>query len=385
MAQFPSQTNANGLWTIKKVKRNLQGANFPTFPGAPTIGTATGGNAQASVTFTAPAATGGASITGYIVTSSPGGLTGTGASSPITVTGLTNGTAYTFSVQATTFATGPASAASNSVTPTAYNPPSLVQYVVTSGGGGGGGLTGRGAGGGGGGGTVYNLSTGYAVTTGTPITVTVGAGGSGTAYTNGSNSAFGSTSSLGGGYGGNVNGGANTGGAGGGGNGDGQKGGASGTPPQGYNGANGQSDEETYRSGGGGGGAGGDGGNASENGGNGGPGRQLNITGTNTYYGGGGGGGSWYSGRGVPGTGGPGGGGTASSNGGAGTANTGGGGAGGHESYQSGYTGNGGSGIVIIRYADSYTAATATTGSPTITVSGGYRIYTWTGSGSITF
>jgi hypothetical protein len=40
---------------------------------------------------------------------------------------------------------------------------------------------------------------------------------------------------------------------------------------------------------------------------------------------------------------------------------------------------------VIIRYADTYSAASATTGSPTITVAGGYRVYTWTGNGSITF
>jgi hypothetical protein len=40
---------------------------------------------------------------------------------------------------------------------------------------------------------------------------------------------------------------------------------------------------------------------------------------------------------------------------------------------------------VIIRYADTFSAATFTTGSPTITVSGGYRTYTFTGSGSITF
>lgn len=87
-------------------------------PGAPTIGTAVKGNADASVPFTAPADNGGATITGYTATSSPGGFTGTGASSPITVSGLTNGTAYTFTVTATnSVGTGSASAASNSVTP----------------------------------------------------------------------------------------------------------------------------------------------------------------------------------------------------------------------------------------------------------------------------
>ncbi len=90
-------------------------------PGAPTIGTATAGNTAATVTFTAPASNGGTSITGYTVTANPGGLTGTGAGSPITVTGLTNGVPYTFTVTATNAAplTGAASAASNSVTPKA--------------------------------------------------------------------------------------------------------------------------------------------------------------------------------------------------------------------------------------------------------------------------
>lgn len=87
-------------------------------PNAPTIGTATAGAGSASVTFTAPSNVGGGAITSYTVISSPGSITGTGSSSPITVSGLTNGTAYTFTVVATNaYGTGPASAASNSVTP----------------------------------------------------------------------------------------------------------------------------------------------------------------------------------------------------------------------------------------------------------------------------
>ena len=80
------------------------------------------------------------------------------------------------------------------------------------------------------------------------------------------------------------------------------------------------------------------------------------------------------------------GGGTSPTAGTAGTANTGGGGGGGgaDSTSISGVGGNGGSGIVIIRYADSNPAATSTTGSPTITVAGGWRVYKWTSSGSIT-
>jgi hypothetical protein len=64
-----------------------------------------------------------------------------------------------------------------------------------------------------------------------------------------------------------------------------------------------------------------------------------------------------------------------------GGANTG-GGAGGSRDANGG---TGGSGIVVIRYADSYPLAAATTGSPTVTTAGGYRVYQFNSSGTITF
>jgi len=95
-------------------------------PNAPTIGTATNvgtgrayNNGAATVTFTAPTYDGRSAITSYTVTSSPGGFTGTGASSPVTVTGLQSATAYTFTVTATNaIGTSAASSASNSITAT---------------------------------------------------------------------------------------------------------------------------------------------------------------------------------------------------------------------------------------------------------------------------
>lgn len=127
----------NTAYTFTVTATNSAGTSAPsaasgsattaTVPGAPTIGAVTPSNAQASVAFTPPASNGGSAITGYTVTSSPGGFTGTGAASPVVVTGLTNGTAYTFTVTATNaVGTGAASAASASATPfTVPNAPTI--------------------------------------------------------------------------------------------------------------------------------------------------------------------------------------------------------------------------------------------------------------------
>ncbi|HUR58776.1 MAG TPA: putative Ig domain-containing protein, partial [Opitutaceae bacterium] len=88
-----------------------------TVPGAPTIGAATPGNSQASIAFSAPASNGGATITGYTATCTPGPFSGTGAASPVTVTGLSNGTLYSCTVKATNSAGQSAASGSVNVTP----------------------------------------------------------------------------------------------------------------------------------------------------------------------------------------------------------------------------------------------------------------------------
>ncbi len=102
-------------------------------PGAPTIIAATGGLESASVAFSAPASNGGAPIDIYRV--SCGGISGTGASSPIVVSGLTNGVGYTCTVAAhNSVGWGPESDPSNLVTPsntnTSAKPPRLLNIAT---------------------------------------------------------------------------------------------------------------------------------------------------------------------------------------------------------------------------------------------------------------
>ena len=90
-----------------------------TDPGAPTAVTAVPGDATVSLSWAAPANSGGASILSYTGTAAPGGATctTTGATTCL-FTGLKNGTEYTFTVTATNIAgTSAASAASTKVTP----------------------------------------------------------------------------------------------------------------------------------------------------------------------------------------------------------------------------------------------------------------------------
>jgi hypothetical protein len=95
-------------------------------PGAPTGVTPTRGDTEVALTWTAPASTGGSSITTYTVDySSDSGSTWTtfpttSATTSLTVTGLTNGTTYVFRIAATNvIGTGVYSSTSSAVSPAA--------------------------------------------------------------------------------------------------------------------------------------------------------------------------------------------------------------------------------------------------------------------------
>ena len=381
-----------------------------TPPDAPTSLSATAlSGTSVSIAFTA-GATGGSAFTNmeYALSTNSGAtysaytaFSPADYTTPVVISGLTDGTQYTIKLRhVTTAGVGPDSSAVTITT--SVN----VDYLVVAGGAGAG--TGHGGGGGagglrstvtatGGGGTLESVLTS---TISTNYTVTVGAGGARRSagattaqYTDGnsgSNSVFSTITSLGGGGGGGwenragIAGG--SGGGRGGANGSYTTGGA-GTANQGYAGGT-----NAHYCGGGGGGAGAIGGTAINDaaGGAGGAGVDSSITGSSVGYAGGGGGGC-YPTSGV--------GGTATHGGANGNAldagvpgnggfdavaNKGGGGGGSGGNWATG--GAGGSGIVILRYANNLTITLGAGLTGSTTTVGGNKVTTITaGSGNVSW
>jgi len=258
-----------------------------------------------------------------------------------------------------------------------YFPSILVDYLVVGAGGIGMGNPAYGGGSGAGGGTVKTGSL-FTLPIGSTFTVTVAPTNS-TSSTNGASSVFSTVTALGGGYGLNGTPGISANGISGGNGGGAYVAGSvtgtytGGAGVDGYPGATVSNNGNMYGYvGGGGGGAGGAG-----SGKNAGPGVASSITGTTVYYGGGGNG-TDFGGAGTTGNGA-----TAAST--AGAANTGAGGGRGNGSAP--YSYNGGSGIVVIAYPNTYPALSSIPGTltydqPTRT---GYRVYRFTaGTGTVT-
>jgi uncharacterized repeat protein (TIGR02543 family) len=121
---FNASVTLYAQWTANSGGSGGSSGSGPTAPGTPTDLTVTAGNGQASFTWSAPSSNGGAAITAYTVTCSPSGsVTVSGTSA--TITGLTNGTAYTCSVVATNSAGTGSSSSSVTVTPKAPAPSNL--------------------------------------------------------------------------------------------------------------------------------------------------------------------------------------------------------------------------------------------------------------------
>lgn len=130
---WKSVTYARGMFVavaMSGTNRVMTSGALRTVPRPPTGVTAAAGNQVASVSWTPPTNTGGLPISGYKAVAAPGGARcTTGGATSCTVTGLNNGTTYTFTVKARNDL-GPSnsSAASNPITPSA--PPTATRMTV---------------------------------------------------------------------------------------------------------------------------------------------------------------------------------------------------------------------------------------------------------------
>jgi hypothetical protein len=364
---FTSPTMAAGGYTIYVI--NADGGTAISIPGIqysgiPTWTTSAGLLAtvdELTAVNVTLAATGDAPITyGLVSGTLPTGITLNSSTGVIsgTAPSVANSSTYTFTLRAT----DAQNQDTNRIFNLTINPIPVtvsVEYLVVAGGGAGGPTqdTNQYAGGGGAGGLLAGTAS---VTSGISYTVTVGGGGVSTdiyTSTNGSNSTATFTGEA----------------VGGGGSTAGSNGGSGGGASRYYTGyGRGIYPGSTYISGprqgydggtqvGGGGGAGGPG----LPNGHGGAGVTSSISGVSKAYAAGGEVGVYY---------------TVVAAG----ANTGNGGYGASSGGYGALGNPGGSGVVIIRYADSHPAA-STTGSPVITADGAYRVYQFNASGSITF
>lgn len=350
-----------------------------------------------AISFT-PGAQGGSSISNYqYALSTDSGstygaftaLSPADATSPITISGLTEGTAYYIKIKAVnTDGAGTESSAVSLTTLLSFS----LDYLVVAGGGGGGANNGGGGGGGGagglrstvtatgGGGTLETALTVFAATNYTATVGNGGSGGSGVSGSDGGNSVFSTITSIGGGAGA-FNGIGSTGGSGGGnGHYTASASAGAGTANQGFAGGRANTDAASYGIGGGGGGAGAVGtGGAGGVAGAGGAGVSVSmVTSTPVTYASGGGAGSdtrspagAYAGGGGAGV--------------VGTANRGNGGGGG--SYTSPPNGAaGGSGIVILRYPSARTITIGAGLTGTTATDGSFKVTTLTaGTGDVSW
>jgi uncharacterized repeat protein (TIGR01451 family) len=120
-----SATNAQGTSAFSAPSNAVTPLAI-TVPGAPTGAAAVAADSQATITWAAPASNGNATINSYTVTARINGVatantatTPNGTTTSALITGLTNGTTYTFTVHANNIkGAGAESAPSNAVTPT---------------------------------------------------------------------------------------------------------------------------------------------------------------------------------------------------------------------------------------------------------------------------
>ncbi len=122
---WSAATNAIGTSAISNKVAGGTPSSVAVLPAAPSINQAIAGNGKASVYFTGSPSDGGRLVSSYVAVSYPGGIVGLCAApcNTILVTGLTNGTVYTFTVRAqNAIGQSPISNTSNAVTPLATLP-----------------------------------------------------------------------------------------------------------------------------------------------------------------------------------------------------------------------------------------------------------------------